>query len=188
VTEPATFFNAVGWIGTATGGAFNVIDPKVEDVRLHDIVHALSRQCRYGGHCRRFYSVAEHSVHVARVVALKYPSLGLPALLHDSSEAYLVDIPRPLKKAMPEYRAVEDRLMKAIYTRFEIGEVFWPLDPEIVDIDVRILHDECEQNVAQPAVPWGFPGEPLGITLQYWAPDVAASWFLSEFYRYGGQA
>ncbi|WP_024517049.1 hypothetical protein [Bradyrhizobium sp. Tv2a-2] len=184
MSEQSTFFNAVGWIGTATGGAFNVLDPKVEDVRLNDIAHALSRQCRYGGHCRRFYSVAEHSVHVAHNVA--GPNrVKLASLLHDASEAFLVDIPRPIKNAMPEYRAIEDHLMRVIYTRFGLDGL-WPLPPEIVDIDVRILHDECEQNVAKPAVPWGFPGDPVGVTLRYWSPEVAASWFLSEFYRYGG--
>jgi hypothetical protein len=182
VTEISTFFNAVGWIGTATGAAFNVIDPRVEDVRLNDIAAALSKQCRYAGHCRRFYSVAEHSVHVAHLTS-GGAKLKLAALLHDGSEAYLVDIPRPIKNAMPEYRAIEDRLV--IFERFGLDGL-WPLPHEIVDLDVRILHDECAQNVAKPPVPWGFPGEAVGVELQYWTPIAAASWFISEFYRYGG--
>jgi hypothetical protein len=186
LTEISTFFNAVGWIGTATGAAFNVMDPRVEDVRLNDIASALSKQCRYAGHCRRFYSVAEHSVHVAHHTS-GGAKLKLAALLHDASEAYLVDIPRPIKNAMPEYRAIEDRLMRVIFERFnlDLGNL-WPLPPEIVDIDTRILHDECAQNVAQPPVPWGFPGDPVGVTLQYWTPIAASAWFISEFYRYGG--
>jgi uncharacterized protein len=179
--EPKTFFNAVGWIGTATGIAFNVIDPKIEDIHLHDIAAALSKLCRYGGHCRRSYSVAEHCVHVAHHAP---PYLALAALMHDASEAYLTDIPRPIKKAMPEYRAIEDRLMTAIGQRFGFA---WPMPQEIVDLDNRILHDETAQNMSQPPVPWGIPGEPLGVTLNYWTPKVAASWFLSEFYRYGGR-
>lgn len=179
-----TFFNAVGWIATATGAEFDVLDPDPANVRLHDIAHALSRQCRYAGHCRQFYSVAEHCVHVARFLGRSHPQLGLAALLHDASEAYLVDIPRPIKKAMPQYRDIEDRLMMAIGERYGFT---WPMDARIVEIDNRILLDEVEQNMNPPPnIPWGIPGEPLGITLQFWTPNIAQSWFIGEFYRHGG--
>lgn len=179
----ATFFNAVGWIATSTGTAFNVIDPRVEDVHIDDIASSLSKQCRYAGHTKRFYSVAEHCVHVARLAP---PDRKMEALLHDGSEAYLLDIPRPIKKAMPEYRVIEDRLMTVIATKFGFS---WPMSAEITALDNRILHDEVQQNmVAVPGVPWGIPGDPLGITLGFWTPARARNEFIRAFYTYGGRA
>ena len=76
--------------------------PNPDDIRIEDIAHALSNQCRFAGHAREFYSVAEHSVHVSQ---LCLPEHALWGLLHDASEAYLVDLPRPLK-LLPEFAAV----------------------------------------------------------------------------------
>lgn len=177
-----TFFNAVGWIATATGIRFNVLEPRAEDVSIHDIAHALSNQCRYGGHFKRLYSVAEHCVHVARLAP---PDRKIEALLHDGSEAYLLDIPRPIKKAMPEYRAIEDRLMTVIGDRFGFS---WPVSAEVTEIDNRILYDEVLQGmVPPPNIPWGIPGEPLGISLEFWTPARAKASFLDAFRYYGGK-
>jgi hypothetical protein len=178
VSEAVTFFNAVGWIATATGVPFNVIEPHVEDVFIEDIAHALAHQCRYGGHFGRFYSVAEHCVIVAQHAPRE---LKLEALLHDASEAYLLDIPRPIKKAMPEYRAIEDRLMTVIGKRFGIN---WPVHADVTALDNRILHDEVAQGMVQPPVPWGIPGEPLGTELKFWGPAAAEARFLQAFQRY----
>lgn len=180
-----TFYNAVGWISTYTGTPFNVLDPHRDQVHFSDIAHALSRQCRYSGHCVKFESVAEHCVHVARMAP---DHLKLAALLHDASEAYLVDIPRPLKKLMPQYRAIEDRLMTVIGDKFGFR---WPIDPVVADLDNRILLDEVTQNMATPGgsepIPWGVSGEPLGITLQFWSPHGACYEFTKAFYAYGGR-
>lgn len=176
-----TFFNAVGWIATATGTPFNVIEPRAEDVDIKDIASALSKQCRYGGHTKRFYSVAEHCVHVAWFAS---SPRKLEALLHDGSEGYLLDIPRPIKKAMPEYRVIEDRLMTVIGDRFGFR---WPVSAEVTDLDNRILHDEVRQLMVQPPVPWGIPGDPLGIELPCWGPDQAYAEFMEAFHRYDGR-
>jgi hypothetical protein len=173
-----TFFSAVGWIATASGRAFNVLTPNYLDIDIEDVAAPLSKQCRYGGHTKRFYSVAEHCVHVARYAP---KPLKLEALLHDGSEAYLLDIPRPIKKAMPEYRTLEDNLMAAVAARFGIH---WPVDPEVTDLDNRILHDEVAQAMVIPPVPWGIPGEPLGVELQFWTPDQACAEFLAAFRHY----
>ena len=79
-----------GWIQTYTGRQFWPLDPRIEDIDIHDIAHALSHQCRYSGHCLRFYSVAEHSVLLSHHVAGEHM---LWALLHDAWEAYLAAIP-----------------------------------------------------------------------------------------------
>lgn len=109
------------WIQTFSGVKFNVFDPKPKDIRIIDIAHALSNQCRFSGHVKRFYSVAEHSINVADCVPSLYK---LKALLHDATEAYLVDIPSPIKPHLTNYKEIEDRLMKIIFKRFGLSETF----------------------------------------------------------------
>lgn len=95
------------------------IHPTVDDIDIRSIAHALSLQCRFGGHVNEFYSVAEHSVRASWVVPEEY---ALEALLHDASEAYLVDVPRPIKHDLfgDRYREVEDRLMACIAEKYGI--------------------------------------------------------------------
>ncbi|MGZ6854414.1 MAG: hypothetical protein ACXVGC_10195 [Mycobacteriaceae bacterium] len=85
-------------IETHTGLFYDYLDPKPEQVCIEDIAHALSMTSRFGGHCSRFYSVAEHCCLVRQlVIEAGRPELGLAALLHDAHEAYVGDIPTPLK-------------------------------------------------------------------------------------------
>ena len=115
-----------GFIGTFSGLRFWPLDPNPEKILIADIAHALAHQCRFGGHASKFYSVAEHSVHVSQ---LCLPEDALWGLLHDASEAYLVDLPRPLK-LLPEfapYREAERRLQRAVALRFGLP----PDQPEI---------------------------------------------------------
>ena len=103
-----------GWIQTYTGKKFWPLDPRPEDVDIVDIAHALSMQCRFGGHCLRFYSTAEHSVYVSHHCG----SAALIGLLHDGSEAYLLDMLAPIKEYMPDYKAAEKRCQAAVYRAF----------------------------------------------------------------------
>ena len=110
-----------GFIGTFSGLRFWPLLPNPDDILIADIAHALAHQCRFGGHASKFYSVAEHSVHVSR---LCLPEHALWGLLHDASEAYLVDLPRPLKQ-LPEfaaYREAERRLQRVVAVRFGLPE------------------------------------------------------------------
>lgn len=105
---------------TYTGVEFWPLDPRPEEIRIEDIAHALSMQCRFAGHCSQFYSVAEHSVRVAELCPSKDQ---LWALLHDASEAYLVDLPLPIKRHSEigtHYQEAEERLMRVICERFEL--------------------------------------------------------------------
>lgn len=180
---PTVAHDQGGWMQTYTGGAFWPLAPQLADIRLDDIVGSLSKMCRFAGHCTKFYSVAEHCVHVANAAP---PALALTALLHDSSEAYLVDVPRPLKPFLPGYYEIEHRLMAVIAQRF--GTV-WPLPAEVKDLDLAILADERAQNMAPMDVPsqlWGDTLPPLGVTLKFWSPPQAAYEFTTAFYRFGG--
>lgn len=117
------------WILTFTGVEFYPLAPRSQDIRIEDIAHALSMQCRYAGHVSRFYSVAEHSIRVSDLCPAKWKLWGL---LHDASEAYLIDLPRPIKRYSvigTQYREAENALMLAICERFGLP---WPA-PEPVE-------------------------------------------------------
>lgn len=164
------------WMLTYTGRAFYPTAPTVDTVDPVDIAHALSMICRYGGHVRRFYSVAEHCVLMSHAVP---PVDALWALLHDATEAYVGDMVRPLKRAMPEYRRVEDRLMAVICERFGIE----PAMPASVHAaDTRILYDERDALLTPSPRPWasleGFV--PLGVEVQGWQPASAELRYLER--------
>lgn len=165
------------WMQTFTGRQFWPMDPRPEEVAIADIAHALSLACRYAGHCRRFYSVAEHCVLMAWAVE---PRHQLWALMHDASEAYLVDVPRPLKPYLPGYKVAEAAVMLAICARFGLPA---EMPAAVHAADNRILHDELAQAMAAPPMPWNLPGEPLGVTLQFWEPQRAEFEFVSLFDR-----
>lgn len=102
-------------IRTNSGIYFNVIEPREEMFEIEDIAHALAHMPRFGGHLDYFYSVAQHSICCCEVAP---PEDKLALLMHDASEAYLMDLPRPIKKLMPIYQAIESNIMTLISKRF----------------------------------------------------------------------
>ena len=136
---------------TASGKWFDVLHPDPALIDLRDIAAALSKLCRFGGHCAQFYSVAEHSVLTARLTQLKHPKnriLSAWALLHDASEAYLVDIPRPIKRQLQEYVRLEDAIQCVIAERFALP---WPMPKEVHVADGDML--SMELRAYMPAQP-----------------------------------
>lgn len=166
------------WMQTFNGRQFWPLDPRPEEICIEDIAHALSMQCRYAGHCLRFYSVAEHSVLLSRAVS---HDNRLWALLHDASEAYLVDLPRPVKHSVVGYAAAEDAVMAAVCRKFELPT---EIPAEVKAADRAILTDEMRQNMAKPPVRWSTEGEPLGVKLGFWSPNRAHSEFMAAFHEY----
>lgn len=126
------------WIQTYSGARFRLDDLAGNEYRLRDIAHALANLCRYAGHCRDFYSVAQHSVLVSRVCDQGDAAWGL---LHDASEAYLLDVPSPLKRmpGMEGYRLLERQVQLAVCDWFAL-----PLDmpPSVHEADLRLLVTE----------------------------------------------
>lgn len=170
------------WMQTYTGVQFWPLDPRMEDIRFADIAMALSRICRFGGHCTHFYSVAEHSVHVAS----KAPNeLKLQALMHDAAEAYLGDVVRAIKRNLPNYERIEARLERLIFEKFGIE---YPCHPTVKALDDGILVDEREQNMVIPPAPWTGAITPIGVTLEFWTPSQARYEFTTAFHRYGGKS
>lgn len=158
---------------TTYTGRFYPFNPRASEVNIYDIAHALSMQCRYSGHGARFYSVAEHSVLVAREVAKTAPADALAGLLHDAPEALsgFGDIASPVKKRVALIEDVEDGIFDAVAEFAGIA----PIIPAIVhEIDARITADEMAENLHECPV----MHEPLGVTLHYWSPAVAEAEFL----------
>lgn len=83
---------------TYTGKFVDPMNMRPEDICLPDIAHALAMKCRFGGHCREFYSIAQHCCLAATHIQPICQHDRALALLHDASEAYLFDIPTPLKE------------------------------------------------------------------------------------------
>lgn len=170
------FEDRVGqWMQTASGRKFWPMDPRPEDVFIEDIAHALSMMCRFGGHCLEFYSVAQHSVLISRHLPAPYKLWGL---LHDASEAYVVDLPRPLKASLPDYKVAENLVMSAIAERFGLCPV---MPPEVKRADIAILADEVARLMAPPPEPWDLQEPPLGIDIRPWFPDRAKAEFMMAF-------
>lgn len=164
------------WLQTFTGRAFWPLDPRSEDVDPVDIAHALSLLCRYGGHVQAFYSVAEHCVLMSEAVASEN---ALWALLHDATEAYVGDLIRPLKHAMPAYRTAEDRLMTVICDRFGIG---YDCPAEVKAADNRIMRDERDALMKAPPLPWSSIEDvpALGVPIGGWEPAYAERRYLDR--------
>lgn len=156
------------WMQTFTGRMFYPLDPRPDEIDPADIAHALSLLCRYGGHVDRFYSVAEHCVLMSEWVE---PQHALAALLHDATEAYVVDVPRPLKRQLLGYRAIEEQVWFAIAYRFGLD---FELPHAVKEADDRILL--TERNELMPrAGRWSQDGlfAPLPVTVFGWTPAVA---------------
>lgn len=167
----------MSWIQTYTGQKFDPAAPRAEDIDIVDIAHALSMLCRYGGHCKRFYSVAEHSVHASLHVA---PENALWALLHDASEAYLVDVPRPIKPLLVGYRELEAGIMGAVCERFGLP----PEEPvDVTRVDRALLFDERVANMEVAPEPWSTDVPPVGAVLAFMDPPSAEAAFLDRFRR-----
>ena len=125
-----------GVVGTYNKHLVNILDPDPETIFLEDIVQGLVHTCRWNGQVKHFYSVAQHSLHVCDLVA---PELRLQALFHDASEAFMNDLSSPVKQLLPQYKLLENKLMKAIATRFGFE---WPMHHMVKIADADALEIE----------------------------------------------
>lgn len=169
------------WIQTFTGKLFNVFDFDPAMIDILDIAHALSNQCRFSGHVKQFYSVAEHSYWVATLS--KEP---LKALLHDASEAYLVDIPRPIKPHLTNYVKIEEKLQRAIFKKFGLSE---NIPNEIKIIDSRMCVTEGEKlmpDISHWKMLDKFAPFSSKWMIECWSPAKAKHYFLTLFMQLTG--
>lgn len=172
-SETAGAWERGDWMQTYTGRRFYPLDPKPGEIDRLDIAHALSLMCRYGGHVDRHYSVAEHCVLLSEAVA---PENALVALLHDATEAYVVDVPRPLKRVLRDYPVIEDRVWWAIAVHFGVDLA---LPDEVKAADNAILL--TERNALMPRAERWYVDDhyaPLPVTVTGWEPREAERRYL----------
>jgi len=171
------------YLQTVSGRWVNPFDPDPSQLDAGDIARALANQCRFGGHSRVFYSVAQHSVIVSELVEQGGGEVEdvFAALMHDATEAYLGDMPHPLKHRSPlgaAFKAAEDHLELAIRDRFRIRADV----PEIKRVDRALLATERRAFSAED---WHWPEldgvEPLDLELSAWSPDEAARAFAQRY-------
>jgi hypothetical protein len=176
VGKEAKVMDRGDYIHTYTGNKFYAMDPKPEDINIRDIAHALSNLCRFGGHSPIFYSVAEHSVLVSEAVPVKDALWGL---LHDASEAYLCDIPRPFKQYLTNYKELEERIQRAIGDAFNLP---WPIPEPVHFIDRNIVATEANQ-LWESELEWTKDFEKINTPIRMWDPEQAEWEFLETFHR-----
>lgn len=175
------------WILTYTGKRFDPMAPHPEDIDPIDIAHSLAHLCRFNGHVRQFYSVAEHSVHVAQIVSREN---RLTALLHDAAEAYIGDITRPLKGAINDITGnvlsiIENDIHRAIASRFGIPSI---IPAAVKHADMILLATERRDLMPTHSAPWAcLDGiEPLERTIAPLSPDEAKELWMECFEELGG--
>ncbi len=153
----SSFQQTESCITTASGRFFDLLKPEEYEYDIEEIATSLSNLCRYTGHVNKFYSVAEHSVLVSRLLPDK---LALAGLLHDASEAFVGDVSSPLKKLLPEYKRIEENIQTAIARYYELE---YPYPPEVHEADKRMYWQE-RQEVANN-----------GVRDQLWHQDLRAT-------------
>ena len=186
-----------GWIQTYTGRVFHPFDPDPESIVIEDIAHALAMKCRYNGHCLKFFSVAQHCTIGAEILVSSSQESALRFLLHDGGEGYLPDIPTPIKddfqainyhvetysvhSEFESFRAVENRIMRAIGKRFGLS---YPITTyEVKKMDLILLATEKRDLMFSPEQrPWTIElPEPLSDRIRPCGPESAERKFMDMF-------
>lgn len=176
------------YISTRTGRRFPFLNPTAEDIDPLDIATGLAHTARFGGQTRVFYSVAQHCLALAEMV--DHPVAKLYALLHDAAEAYIGDMPTPIKATMPQFREAEEAIMWAVwewagFTLSDKGALYVPWEPweeEIADqidrvdyLDKHAPRAEAE-HLLSPVPEWAYELDPL--------PDYPGKMFMYKPHSY----
>ena len=168
-------------ICTYSGRYVDPFNLSVRDVNIVDIAHALSMQCRFAGHVREFYSVAQHSLIVEQLLPAEIvdPRVRLQALLHDAPEAYLSDIVAPVKHRLPEYQSLEGSVWGVIAAGFDLSSV---MHRAVKEADLLALAWERRDLVNHRGVAWALPERlvPPDVILRPQGPGEARSAFIDR--------
>lgn len=175
----------MSWVQTYTGRRVDLFDPKPEQIDIEDIAHALSMQCRFGGHTREFYSVAQHSVIVAMAVPVQLAFVGL---MHDATEAYIGDMVRPLKQELPGFKVAEDAIWGAVCQRWPDLPIALPREVKLADM--RALATEARDMLPGGPRDWEsiIGVEPFPLVIQPQSQADAKRMFLHAFNSLSGDA
>jgi len=168
----------MGYITTYTGINFNPLKFTEADLDIEDIAHSLALKVRWGGHCSTFFSVAQHSVYVARFMEFA----KMVGLIHDGSESVTGDMVTPFKAVLPDFRTLEDKIQAKVYNKFYGRQ---PTDEEhnhlkiydrlLLDFEgtlfIKNWQDPIDTSIITKVDPAFFP----------WNPQEAEKRFLEEF-------
>jgi hypothetical protein len=167
---------------TFTGKIFNFIEPDPGSICIEDIAHALSLECRFQNQSKVHYSVAQHSIIVSRLVlgapapiGMSHTMLRRIALMHDAAEAYLGDVCKPLKRLLPDYQVIEDRVQKAIFRHFRLPK---EVPPVIKLWDAKLLANEWIQFMGPDWHDAMYPPDPSIGVIEAWSAVESESQFL----------
>lgn len=169
------------YIDTFSGRKIYVLNPDPNEIVIEDIAHALSLITRFGGHTTRFYSVAQHSIYVSQICESRDALWGL---LHDATEAYIGDIPKPIKALheMESFKKAEDNLQKVIMQKFQLDT---GRPPNVKTADIRMLMAEKLQLMTNSDLKLDkFPGiSPAEIKIEDLSSSTVEQSFLKRFYE-----
>lgn len=165
----------VTYIQSYSGTTVDFLNPKENQILLEDIAHALSLLCRFGGHCSEFYSVADHSIRCSE----KAPDgFKFEALMHDATEAFLVDVPRPIKQVLPGYRDIEAGLDVVIRKKFGLPE---KMSKEVHHVDGAMLSTEKRDLMKPSDRPWSSLPDPYEEKIVPRTPEQSYKDFIDRF-------
>lgn len=148
----------MSYITTFTGKQIDPANPNLSSVDIRDIAHALSFTCRGNGHVKTFFSVGQHCINAAKEASARGYSkrVILACLIHDASEAYMSDVPRPLKHLLTDYIHAEDQFLEQIYMKFlgtplteQESALVKSIDNDLLYYDLKFLLNET-LNIPAP--------------------------------------
>lgn len=174
---------------TFTGRYINPFNFRKGDMCLEDIAHGLSLTCRFAGHCIRFYSVAQHAVHVA--AQLNSNRLARVGLHHDDPEAYIGDMVRCVKAGLKDYRLLELDIWRECIETFNLDtQHILELPPPVKEADSRMLVTERRQLISDQSAVWDLEEKylPYPFTIPVWSPEQAEEQFLAAHHQLFGDA
>ena len=180
-------------ISTICGGSFDYLDPGANEITPYSIAHGLSNTCRYSGQCEFFYSVGQHAILVSKLVP---EDLAFEALHHDDSEAFLCDIPSPLKALLPDYRKIETLVEATIAQQLGMAYPMHPIIKQADKLALLIEQRSLTTTLVDPQhlkMMWAVMEESSGRKLDRklldeplvpWSPGVARQPFLHLHEKY----
>lgn len=134
-------------IDTYSGQKIDLLHPTQSDISLIDIAHGLAHMGRFVGQGTDYYSVGLHSINVSNHLKDlgESPKLQLYGILHDSSEAYLGDIPGTLKSELSDYQNIEAQFMKVIWGWSGLGQPTPTEYQTLSNVDKKIFEHEAAE-------------------------------------------
>lgn len=165
-----------------SGKFYSYLNPEQNKWDIEDIALSLSNLCRYSGQVGKFYSIAQHCYLVSYAVDQKY---ALDGLLHDGVEAFMVDIPTPLKVLLPDYKALEAKHEAEMFRRFGLE---YPMNPAVHKADRELLCAEV-RDMKTPHPHWDFANADVSHVphIDPWTPYMARKMFLKRYYQLTGE-